>query len=48
VTNAVLRKELHAFIDAMPESNLYALKPLLAVLAEPPYTIEAAAQTKSL
>jgi len=31
-----LRKELHGYIDAIPEQNLSALKPLLAVLAEPP------------
>jgi hypothetical protein len=38
----VLRKELHGYIDAMPEYNLVALKPLLSVLAEPLYTIEPA------
>jgi hypothetical protein len=29
-----IRNELHAFIDTMPERTLYALKPLLTVLAE--------------
>jgi hypothetical protein len=42
VTAAVLRQELQGYIAAMPERNLYALKPLLAVLAEPLYPIEAA------
>jgi hypothetical protein len=40
MTAAVLRKELHDYIEAMPERNLHALKPLLSVLAEPPYVIE--------
>ena len=30
-----LRKELHAYIDVIPEQNLLSLKPLLAILAEP-------------
>jgi hypothetical protein len=38
----VLRKELHGYIDTMPEYNLVALKPLLSVLAKPLYTIEPA------
>ena len=37
-----LRKELQGYINAMPEQNLAALKPLLLVLATPPYTIEPA------
>jgi hypothetical protein len=37
-----LRKELHRRIDAMPERSLYALEPLLTILAEPLYTIEPA------
>jgi hypothetical protein len=37
-----LRKELHSRIDAMPERSLYALEPLLTILAEPLYTIEPA------
>ena len=37
---AVLRKELHRYIDAIPEETLYALKPLLSELAKPHYTIE--------
>ena len=40
MTATVLRKELKDYIETMPERNLYALKPLLAVLAEPLYTIE--------
>jgi hypothetical protein len=42
MTAAVLRQELQGYIAIMPERNLYALKPLLTVLAEPLYTIEAA------
>jgi hypothetical protein len=37
---AVLRSELHSYIDALPERSLLALKPLLSVLSEPLYTIE--------
>ena len=40
MTAAVLRKELQGYIETMPERSLYALKPLLTVLCEPPYTIE--------
>jgi hypothetical protein len=40
MTDSVLRKELHGYIEAMPERSLYALKPLLSVLSEPLYTIE--------
>ena len=40
MTEAVLRKEIHGIIDAIPVRNLHALKPLLSVLAEPAYTIE--------
>jgi hypothetical protein len=39
---ATLRKELHSRIDAMPDRSLYALEPLLTILAEPLYTIEPA------
>jgi len=42
MTATVLRKELHGYIDTMPEYNLTALKPLLSILAEPLYTIEPA------
>jgi hypothetical protein len=42
MTAAVLRKELHTYIDALPDSSLPALQPLLSFLVEPPYTIEAA------
>ena len=40
MTEAVLRKEIHSIIDTIPERSLYALKPLLTVLAKPAYTIE--------
>jgi hypothetical protein len=40
MTTVVLRKELQSYIETMPERNLYILKPLLSVLAKPPYTIE--------
>ena len=40
MTEAVLRKELHGYIDAMPKDTLNALKPLLSVLAKPLYTVE--------
>jgi hypothetical protein len=41
MTEAVLRKEIHGIIDAIPGRSLYALKPLLTVLAAPAYyTIE--------
>ena len=40
MTTAILKKELHGYIDTMPERNLLALKPLLSVLAKPLYTIE--------
>ena len=40
MTAVVLRKELQSYIETMPERSLYALKPLLAVLSEPLYTIE--------
>jgi len=42
MTATALRKQLHGYIDTMPEKNLAALKPLLSVLAEPLYTIEPA------
>jgi len=42
MNTAVLRKELHGYIDSMPDRSLAALKPLLSVLAEPLYTIEPA------
>jgi len=32
--NAALRKEMHEYIDAMPDSRLEALKPLLSDLVE--------------
>jgi mRNA interferase RelE/StbE len=39
---AALRKELQGYIATMPERNLYALKPLLSVLAESSYIVEPA------
>jgi hypothetical protein len=47
MTAATLRKQLHGYIDTMPEKNLTALKPLLSVLAEPLYTIEPATPEES-
>ncbi|GHV47189.1 hypothetical protein AGMMS49546_36550 [Spirochaetia bacterium] len=38
--NTVLRQELHAFLDVMPEQNLAALKPLFTVLSIDPVIIE--------
>ncbi|GHU43181.1 hypothetical protein FACS1894190_13380 [Spirochaetia bacterium] len=35
-----IRKELHAFIDTMPDGNVYALKPLFTILSESAYSIE--------
>jgi hypothetical protein len=35
-----VRKELHDYIDALPERNLYALKPLLSVLVNERIIIE--------
>jgi hypothetical protein len=40
MTTATLKKELHEYIDTMPEHSLYALKPLMSVLAKPLYTVE--------
>ena len=37
-----LRKKLQGYIETMPEKNLIIIKPLLAALAEPLYTIEPA------
>jgi len=34
MTTAVLRKELHAIIDTIPERSLPAVKPLLIYIAE--------------
>ena len=42
MTTAVLRNELHSYIDNMPARSLAALKPLLSVLVEPLYLIEPA------
>jgi hypothetical protein len=42
MTTTVLRQELHTYIDIIPQRRLTALKPLLADLAEPLYTVEAA------
>ena len=37
-----LRKKLQGYIETMPEKNLVIIKPLLAALAEPLYTVEPA------
>ena len=42
MATTVLRKEIQSYISKIPDRNLAALKPLLSVLAEPPYTIEPA------
>ncbi|MCL2215107.1 MAG: hypothetical protein FWC06_07865 [Treponema sp.] len=42
MTAAVLRKELHTCIDEFPDRSLPALKPLLTLLVESPYSIEPA------
>jgi len=38
--NITLRQEIHAVIDTISERNLYALHPLLTILAEDPVVIE--------
>jgi len=38
--NISLRQEIHAVIDTLSERNLYALHPLLTILAEEPVVIE--------
>ena len=40
MTEAILRKELHEYIDAIPKGTLRALKPLLSELARQHYLIE--------
>jgi hypothetical protein len=35
-----VRQELHSLIDALPERNLYALKPLLSILVHDRVIIE--------
>jgi hypothetical protein len=42
MTATVLRKELHDYIDELPDRSLLALKPLLSFLVEPEYTVEPA------
>ena len=42
-----LRKKLQGYIETMPEKNLVIIKPLLAALAEPLYTIEPATPEES-
>jgi hypothetical protein len=37
---ATVRQELHNLIDALPERNLYALKPLLSILVNDRVVIE--------
>ena len=48
MATAVLRKEIHSIIDAIPERRLSALKPLLPVLAEPLYIIEPATKAETM
>jgi hypothetical protein len=33
---AVLRKEIHSIVDALPDRSLNAIRPLLSLLIEPP------------
>ena len=40
MNQTALKKEIHGYIEAIPEYRLEILKPLLADLAEPLYTIE--------
>ncbi|GHU61037.1 hypothetical protein FACS189445_2520 [Spirochaetia bacterium] len=40
MTSTVLRQELHAAIDTMPDHSLAALKPLFTVLSFDPIIIE--------
>ncbi|GHT64540.1 hypothetical protein FACS1894110_04400 [Spirochaetia bacterium] len=40
MTSIVLRQELHAAIDTMPDHSLAALKPLFTVLSFDPVIIE--------
>jgi hypothetical protein len=47
MTAIALRKKLQGYIETMPEKNLVVIKPLLAVLAEPLYTIEPATPEES-
>ena len=42
MTTIALRKELHTYIDELPDRSLPAIKPLLTLLVEPLYTIEPA------
>jgi hypothetical protein len=37
---AVLRDELHSYIDSLPDCSLPALRPLLSFLVKPPYAVE--------
>jgi hypothetical protein len=40
MNTAAIRQELHTYIDVIPDRNLYALKPILSILAEPAYILE--------
>jgi hypothetical protein len=40
VAATAIRRELHDYIDALPERNLYALKPLLSALVNDRIIIE--------
>jgi hypothetical protein len=37
---AVLRDELHSYIDSLPDCSLPVLRPLLSFLVKPPYAVE--------
>ena len=37
---AAIRQELHGYIDTLSDRNVYALKPILSILAEPAYILE--------
>ncbi|GHU03030.1 hypothetical protein FACS1894147_06260 [Spirochaetia bacterium] len=45
--SAVLRNELHSYIDALPDQSLPALQPLLSFLVEPPPVMEAASEDEA-
>ena len=47
MTATALRQKLCEYIHVMPEKNLVIIKPLLAALSEPLYTIEPAAQEET-
>jgi hypothetical protein len=40
MNTAAIRQELHDYIDTLSDRNVFALKPLLSILAEPSYILE--------